>query len=198
MLRSSRAAFALLLLLPPASARAAARDPPSVSCNARLAGRRVIVNATLLGFFDPELLRLVRLGLAGRLEVEVALQRRRFLMLSESLASHRFQALLSHDEKSQEFRIDGRGVGAELQSLTLDRVTLNLRGAPEPGHSVRVSARLEVVTATSLLQLARFFGGRERDKAAEPEEGSSVSRLLVKSLLQDLARSATGTCELEP
>src|SRR5262245_188718 len=197
MLRSCCAAAALLLVLPSA-ARAAARDPPSASCSARLAGRRVIVNATLAGFFDPELLRLVRLGLAGRLEVEVALQRKRFLMFSESLASHRYQAMLSYDEKSQEFRIDGRGVGDELLSLTLDRVTLNPRGAPPEGeHSVRVSARLEVVTASSLLQLARFFGARERDKAAEPEEGSGMSRLLVKSLLQDLARSATGTCELE-
>ena len=195
----SRCFAAVLLLLLSVPAHAAARDPPSVVCSARIVGRRVIVNATLNGFFDPELLRLVRLGLAGRLEVEVALQRKRFLMLSESLASHRYQAILSYDERSQEFRIDGRGVGNELQSLTLDRVTLNLRGAaPEPGHSVRVSARLEVVTASSLLQLARFFGGRERDKPPEPEEGSGVSRLLVKSLLLDLARSASGGCELEP
>jgi hypothetical protein len=148
--------------------------------------------------FDPELLRLVRLGLAGRLEVDIALQRKRLLMFSEALASERYQATLSYDERSQEFRIDGRGVGAELKSLTLDRVTLTLRApAPEGPHSVRVSARLEVVTASSLLQLARFFGGREKDKPADEGEGPGLSSLLVKSLLQDLARSATGSCTLE-
>jgi hypothetical protein len=158
----------------------------------------VIVNATLGGFFDAELLRLVRLGLAGRLEVDVALQRKRFLMLSESLASERFRATLSYDERSQEFRIDGRGVGNELKTLALDRVTLSLRAPPPEGpYTVRVDARLEVVTASSLLQLARFFGGRERDQPAQSDENSGLSGLLVKSLLQDLARSASGSCPLE-
>ena len=197
MARASRAATALLLALA-APATAATREPPSASCSARLAGRRVIVNAALAGLFDPELLRLVRLGLAGRLEVEIALQRKRLLMFSEALASERYQATLSYDETSQEFRIDGRGVGAELLSLTLDRVTLTLRAPPPEGpHSVRVTARLEVVTASSLLQLARFFGGREKDKPADEGEAPGLSSLLVKSLLQDLARSATGSCALE-
>jgi len=129
MARASRAATALLLALA-APATAATREPPSASCSARLVGRRVIVNAALAGLFDPELLRLVRLGLAGRLEVEIALQRKRLLMFSEALASEHYQATLSYDERSQEFRIDGRGVGAELLSLTLDRVTLTLRAPP--------------------------------------------------------------------
>jgi hypothetical protein len=60
-----------------------------------------------------------------------------------------------------------------------------------------VSARLEVVTAASLLQVVRWIGGREKEKAAEEAEGSGVSGLLVKSLLQDLARSASGSCALE-
>jgi len=62
---------------------------------------------------------------------------------------------------------------------------------------VRVTARLEVVTASSLLQLARFFGGREKDKPADEGEAPGLSSLLAKSLLQDLARSATGSCALE-
>jgi hypothetical protein len=160
----------------------------------------VLVSSTLLGFFDPDLLRLIRLGMAGRLEVDVALQRKRFLVFSEAHASERYQATLSYDERAQEFRIDGRAVGAEPQSLTLDRVALTLRAPPPEGAQlVRVAARLEVVTASSLLQLARFFGGRERDEAARDAEGggSGLSGLLVKSLLQDLARSASGSCTLE-
>lgn len=195
--RSLCAAFALALLLGPPGL-AAARDPPSALCSARLAGRRVIVNATLTGFFDADLLRLVRLGLAGRLDVEIALVRKRFLLFSEAEASERYQALVSYDDKSEEFRIDGRGVGSELSSLTLDRVALTLR-APPPGgpHRVRVAARLEVVTASSLLQVARWIGGRAKEKPDEDAEGSGFSGLLVRSLLQDLARSATGTCALE-
>jgi hypothetical protein len=53
------------------------------------------------------------------------------------------------------------------------------------------------VTAASLLQVVRWIGGREKEKAAEEAEGSGVSGLLVKSLLQDLARSASGSCALE-
>jgi len=197
----ARIARALLLVLAAAApALAAARDPPSVTCSARLAGHRVLVNSTLAGFFDPDLLRLVRLGMVGRLDVEVALQRKRFFLFAEAHASERYLATLSYDERAEEFRIDGRGVGGEPQSLTLDRVMLTLRASPPAGaQSVRVAARLEVVTASSLLQLARFFGGREKEKpAAEPEgEGSGLSGLLVKSLLQDLARSASGTCALE-
>lgn len=198
MARSShRAAFALALLLV-APGWAAARDPPSAVCSARLAGRRVLVNATLNELFDADLLRLVRLGLAGRLDVEVALVRKRFLLFAEAEASERYQAIVSYDDKSEEFRIDGRVVGPELKSLALDRVALTLRAPPPPGpHSVRVSARLEVVTASSLLQVARWIGGRQKQKPAEEAEGSGFSGLFVKSLLQDLARSATGTCALE-
>lgn len=95
MARSSlRAAFALALLSA-TPGLAAAREPPSATCSARLGGRRVIVNPTLFGFFDADLLRLVRLGLAGRLDVEVAMLRKRFLLFSEAEASERYQALVS-------------------------------------------------------------------------------------------------------
>ena len=192
-----RAATVPALLLASATT-AGAREPPAASCNARLAGRRVIVYATLDGFFDDDLLRLVRLGLAGRLDVEVALQRKRLLLFSEAQASERYRAIVSWDDKSQEFRIDGRGVGSELRNLALDRMMLSLRAPPPEGpHSVRVSARLEVVTAASLFQVVRWIGGREKEKSAEEAEGSGVSGLLVKSLLQDLARSASGSCALE-
>jgi hypothetical protein len=194
---SAALAAALLLALAP-EARAAARDPPKASCSARLAGRRVIVMATLDGFFDPDLLRLVRLGLAGRLDVQISLQRKRFLLFSEAEASERYQALVTYDDKSEEFRIDGRHGGSELKSLTLDRIALALKAPPPEGpHLVRVAARLEVVTASSLLQVARWIGGRDKEKAAEENEGSGFSGLLVRSLLQDLARSASGTCALE-
>lgn len=77
-------------------------------------------------------------------------------------------------------------------------MVLTLRAPPPEGpHRVRVAARLEVVTASSLLQVARWIGGREKEKPEEDAEGSGFSGLLVKSLLQDLARSASGTCALE-
>lgn len=177
-------------------ALAAPREAPQASCNARLAGRRVLVTATLESFFDADLLRLVRLGLAGRLDVDIALLRKRFMLFSEAEASQRYQAVVSYDDKSQEFRIDGRGVGSELRRVALDRMTLALRAPPAEGpQSIRVAARLDVVTASSLLQVARWIGGREKGK--EGEEDSGFSGLIVKSLLQDLARSASTTCALE-
>src|SRR5207302_2474412 len=56
-------AVALLLL-------AGAAKAQEVACKAVLAGTRALVDATIHGLLDRELLRIVKLGVAGRLTVE--------------------------------------------------------------------------------------------------------------------------------
>ena len=60
-----RLALALLLL-------AGAAKAQEVACKAVLAGTRALVDATVHGLFDRELLRLVKLGVSGRLTVEAS------------------------------------------------------------------------------------------------------------------------------
>ena len=57
-----RLAVALLLL-------AGAAKAQEVACKAVLAGTRALVDATMHGLLDRELLRIVKLGLSGRLKI---------------------------------------------------------------------------------------------------------------------------------
>ena len=72
LLDRRRLTVALLLL-------AGAARAQEVACRAVLAGTRALVDATVHGLLDRDLLRVVKLGLAGRLTVETTVVRRRHL-----------------------------------------------------------------------------------------------------------------------
>jgi hypothetical protein len=197
-------------------APASARDAETASCRARLAGRRALADVELRGFFDADLLRLVRLGLAGRLEVELTVLRKRWFIVSASGARQRYRSVLTFDPAAQEFAIDGSAIGKELRDLTLERLSLPLEEPLSGAPLIRATARFEVVTESSLLQVAKWLagGGRNADNrasgdAAPPDARSgrsdagaeqaesTFSTFVFKSLMRDLARSATATCALE-
>ena len=75
------------LLAPTARAQEAA-----ASCTATLTGRRVVVRPEAQAFLTEDLDRLLRLGLAGRLEVELTLLRRRKLWFDARVDSTRAPA----------------------------------------------------------------------------------------------------------
>jgi hypothetical protein len=72
-----RAALCLLGLAVALVAAPVARAAAGVHCRVERAGERAVVAVTLADVLDPDLRRLVELGLAGRLQVEVTLHRRR-------------------------------------------------------------------------------------------------------------------------
>lgn len=173
-------------------APAASAEEVRARCEASAAGARVLVDVELVALFDPELVRLVRLGQAGQLTVEVELLRRRPFWFDAHVESARVRTVVTWSEQDKAFVIDGRRV-TDLARLQLQRIALRARENPSEGHLVRVSVRLEVVTAESLKEVARWIGGEPEDDAA-----SILAEQLVGTLVNDLAREARTGCEVRP
>ncbi|MCI0572241.1 MAG: hypothetical protein L0Y66_15915, partial [Myxococcaceae bacterium] len=92
----------------------------------------------------------------------------------------------------QGWTLDGRRLPGGPQSLTLERVAVAAPDLQARDLVVRVEARLQVVTAQSLGRVASWLTpGRE-------EERSAVTENLVRTVAEDLVRSARAWCEVPP
>ena len=201
--------------LPPALALAAAlafaapaarAEGPEARCSATRVGRRVVVRSEALRFVDAELARLVRLGLTGRVEVELTLYRRRSVWFDARLAApERLRQALTWEARTGALLLDGRPVPAEAGGealLPLERVAFTLDADVREGEDlrVRVAVRLQVVTAQSLGRVAAWLTqrGRAAREAEEAGEEDGVRQGLVATVAEDLTRSAKGVCEVGP
>ncbi|HVG64023.1 MAG TPA: hypothetical protein VNA24_36000 [Hyalangium sp.] len=173
--------------------RAWAEDPRAL-CTATLSGRRVVVRPEAQAFLTPELDRLLRLGLAGRLEVEVTLLRRRKLWFDAQVDTTRLTQVLSFSQGG--YLLDGRPLSPTATSLELERSAWTLEQPPESGDSfaVKVSVRLQVVTASSLGKVATWLTQGE----SAQDERSAVTRNLLRTVAEDLTRHASGQCAVSP
>lgn len=167
---------------------------PRATCAATLSGRRVVVRPEAHTFLTPELDRLLRLGLAGRLEVELTLLRRRRLWFDERVDGTRLTQVLSFTRG--EYLLDGRPLPTGATTLELERAAWTLEAPPETGDAfvVQVEVRLQVVTATSLGKVASWL---TQGEAAEAER-SAVTRNLLRTVAEDLTRRAEGGCVVSP
>jgi hypothetical protein len=78
-------------------------------------------------------------------------------------------------------------------TLELERVAWTLDARPESDEHfvVQVEVRLQVVTATSLGRMARWL------TQGEPaSSGTPVLTSLLRSVAEDLARQASGRCDV--
>ena len=193
------AAFAALL--PAAAAWAAGR----VECRAERAGDRALVQVTVLELFDRELLRLVELGLEGRLSVEATLYRRRRFWFDPRMAEHSTGFTIAWSKADASFTFDGRLLPHPMQ------VPLPLFSLRPDGDSLRdgdfyldIAVRLQVITANSLGQVARWLVASPTESAGETSAQEAASppallpRALVGYLAADLARTANGRCAVTP
>ncbi|MCA1826435.1 MAG: hypothetical protein ABR567_12680 [Myxococcales bacterium] len=177
-----RLAIVLLLL-------AGAAKAQEVACRAVLAGTRALVDATVHGLLDRELLRIVQLGVAGRLTVETSVVRRRQLWFGHVVAVTTRELPLTWSEERGVFELDGRPL-ADPENVPLERIALSLGEADDPkAYEVEVVTRLVVVTPGSLGRVAGFL---------ESESDSALARTLLGAIANDLTRSATGTCPMQP
>lgn len=177
-----RLAVALLLL-------AGAAKAQEVACKAVLAGTRALVDATMHGLLDRELLRIVKLGLAGRLTVEASVVRRRQLWFGRVVAATTREIPLTWSEERGVFELDGRAL-PDPEHASLERIALSLGEADDPrAYEVEVVTRLVVVTRGSLGRVAGFLEG---------ETDSALARTLLGAIANDLTRSASGTCPVQP
>jgi hypothetical protein len=198
-----------LALLAVTGLTGSARAAPRLQCWAQRAGERALVAVTMADLLDADLRRLIELGLAGRLRIETTLHRRRAFWFDDQVASEVRHAVLSWSRERAGLLLDGKP--AALDQLALPLLPLRpARGALDPGeHYVDVNLRLEVVTSSSLGEVARWLvagRGRAAQGVGEPsgrrqepgdeEEAPLLPRALVGALASDLARTARGRCVL--
>lgn len=172
---------------------ARAEEEPRASCSATLSGRRVVARPEAFAFVSPELDRLVRLGMAGRLEVEVTLFRRRALWFDTRVDGARLTQVLAFTPGG--YVLDGEPLPEGPGTLELERVAWTLDERPEAGDRfvVQVVVKLHVVTAASLGRVASWL---TQEKNAQGEERSGFTRTVLRSVAEDLSRGASGRCEV--
>ena len=174
-------AVALLLL-------AGAAKAQEVACKAFLAGTRALVDATIHGLLDRELLRIVKLGVPGKLTVEASVSRRRQLWFGRVVTTATRELPLRWSEERGVFELDGRAL-PDPEHISLERIPLVLGEAEEPAaYQVEVVTRLVVVTPGSLGRVAHLLEG---------ESDSALTRTLLGAIANDLTRSANATCPVE-
>ncbi|MDY7226735.1 hypothetical protein [Hyalangium rubrum] len=167
-------------------------DEPRTVCTATLSGRRVVVRPEAHAFLTQELDRLLRLGMAGRLEVELTLLRRRRLWFNARVDGTQLTQVLSFTKGG--YLLDGRPLPTGAATLELERAAWTMEEPPEPGDAfmIQVDVRLQVVTAASLGKVASWLTQDE----STGTEGSSVTRNVLRTVAEDLTRRATGRCEV--
>lgn len=168
-------------------------EEPRAACTASLSGRRVVARAEALAFVSPELDRLVRLGMAGKLEVELTLWKRRSLWFDARVDGTRLTQVLAFTRGG--YVLDGRPLPEGSGTMESERVawTLDARPEAEERFVVQVEVRLHVVTAASLGRVASWLTQDKDDKA---EERSGLTGTLLRSVAEDLSRSASGRCDV--
>jgi hypothetical protein len=161
---------------------------PQVRCTASVAGGRVVVEVDLLGFLDPELLKLIRLGLEGRLSLDVAVVKRRRFWFDAPVDTQSHLATFSYARSTGRLLVDGRRTVDNPAVVSLERVALRVGRDPDETYGVEVTARLQVITASSLDNLAGWISGRPRQEPILPQQ-------LLQVVADELARAAAGRCE---
>jgi len=182
LLDRRRLTVALLLL-------AGAARAQEVACRAVLAGTRALVDATVHGLLDRDLLRVVKLGLSGKLTVETTVVRRRHLWFGRVVSKTTRDMPLAWSEERGAFELDGKAI-ADPEHIALERIVLFLGEAEDPStYQVELSTRLVVVTQSSLGRVAGLLSS---------DSDSPLSRTVLSAIANDLVRSANTTCPVEP
>ena len=168
---------------------AGAAKAQEVACKAVLAGTRALVDATVHGLLDRELLRIVKLGVAGRLTVEASVVRRRQLWFGRVVATTARELPLIWSEERGAFELDGRAL-PDPEHVALERIALSLGEADDArAYQVELTTRLVVVTPGSLGRVAHLLEG---------ESDSALTRTVLGAIANDLTRSANATCPVQP
>ena len=182
LLDRRRLTVALLLL-------AGAARAQEVACRAVLAGTRALVDATVHGLLDRDLLRVVKLGLSGRLTVETTVVRRRHLWFGRVVSRTTRDLPLVWSEERGLLELDGRPI-ADPERIPLERIVLLLGESEDPSsYQVELSTRLVVVTQSSLGRVAGLLSS---------DSDSALSRTVLSAIANDLVRSTSTTCPVEP
>jgi hypothetical protein len=189
--RAVRSKRAAVLLVCAVALCAEAALAASVACTATRTGARARVSISLDDLLDRDLLRLVRLGLRGKITLELRLSRRG-LFFGRTVTRVEVEAALTWSPQADVLLLDGRPV-ADAGHLQLERLALEADAPKDAELEVEVSARLQVVTAQSLGDVARWIAGGEGTAGERSAFGSN----LIGAVAEDLTRSAKGSCPVK-
>ena len=178
--------FAALLFL--VAVALAAHGAPGGACRAVAGHSGILVRVQLVDLFGPELLRLVSLGLEGRVRVEVELVRRRPFWFSRRVARESVEAVVTRDPSGEGFLLDGERPLPDPSRLPIERIALPAPGGDPERHEAQVRVQLRVITPASLGRMAAWVaGGKE-------EERSALSAGLFSLIADELARTLEFSC----
>ena len=170
---------------------------PLARCSALLASSRTLVDVAVEHLFPEDLVRLVRLGLVGRLRVEVALVRSQpFWFDAVVLEERRELAVIG--SATGPLLLDGTRALREVDLVQLDRLVLRPQPPVEPEevrrYRVELKVHFQVITAASLSEVAAWIASGGGGK----QEQGVVSRRLLEAVASDLTLEASARCDLEP
>ncbi|HVE87735.1 MAG TPA: hypothetical protein VND93_32985 [Myxococcales bacterium] len=187
----------IVVLLSAGSAFADGPRSPLARCSALFASGRALVDVAVDHLFSEDLVRLVRLGLSGRIRLEVTLLRRQPFWFDAVVLEERRELVVSAAAGSGELLLlDGARELRDVERIQLDRLAFRPPERPErPEEALRyrveVKVHLQVVTAASLRQVAQWV------TSGSQEEQGAVSRNLLDAVASDLTREATARCDVE-
>lgn len=184
----------MVVLLSAGSASADGPRSPLARCSALLANGRALVDVAADHLLSDDLVRLVRLGMTGRLEIQVTLIRRQPFWFDAVVLEERRQLEVTALVAGKGLLLDGTRELREVDRLELDRLVLRPRPEVLPEevdrYRVEVKLRFQVITATSLQQVARWIA------SGDQEEQGAVSRRLLDAVASDLTREASARCDV--
>jgi hypothetical protein len=182
--------LALVVALLALSSFAAGAEGPSGRCRAVASSKSVSVHVELDDLFSGELLRLLTLGLEGRLRVEVELLQKRSLWFGKRVARQSLELTVARDPQGEGLLLDGEILLLDPERLRLPRLQLPLDGGDPQRHEVQVRAQLRVITAGTLGKMATWVAGGD----GKQEERSALGAGVLSLLADELARSVELTC----
>jgi hypothetical protein len=155
-------------------------------CAAVWGDGRALVDVTVRDLVGRDFERLLKLGLAGNLRLDVTLFRVRAFWLDEAKGRSRHTFSLSYSKKTGHYSLGERPV-ADPSVLALPRFSVSVEGNPDQArYRVEVHARLQVVTPDGLQQVVSWGSD---DSAPGP---------ILAALAEGLVREESAHCNVEP
>jgi len=157
---------------------------PKARCTAARSDSRILVEVALEDFPNRDLLRLIRLGLDGRIKVKARLMRDRSYWFDESLETRTITLKLTWARRLG-YLIDG-SLLRDPDLIWMPAISLS-RGKRRSGSLyVEVDEKLQVVTTSSLQSTARLLRGAKGEGA--------LGGLVMDMVVEDLTRSDGTSC----
>jgi hypothetical protein len=179
-----------VLLLACLAASAAGASEPAARCQGRRSEDLVVGSVELRGLLDADSLRLLQLGMKGRLHIDAVVVRKRWGLFEQNAGTSASDAEIGFG--AGRLVVDGRPQEGSEGSITLERVAVPLqeRGRADQALTLRVSVRLRIVTASTLSKVAAWA----TESSEEDASSSIITRGLLSAVAEDLTRSAEATC----